>query len=85
MELVLAGVIVALLVAMAGREWFAERERDAARRERAELLQRIQAPEVAVATHVEEVAAPQGLMHVPVGDFEAWLEDQKEQGVTFDA
>lgn len=85
MEFVLVAVIAALLIRdeFVGRRH--ERELAAARSERASLLQRIQAPEVAVAEHASDIASPEGLMHVPIGDYEAWLEDQKEQGVTFDA
>lgn len=82
MEFLLAGVIAALLV----DKWFERRsrdvERDAARRERADLLQRIQAPEAAVMQHIE---VPPGPLHVPLEDFEAYQEDLKEMGVAFNA
>lgn len=48
----LAVVCVALVALLAFREWGAARERREAAKERAELCQRIQAPEMAVAEHV---------------------------------
>lgn len=45
--------------------------------ERHVLLQRIQAPEVAVAQQAS-LDAPEGLLHVPLDDFEAWEKDMKE-------
>lgn len=53
-----------------------ERERVRVAGERGELLQRIQAPEVAVAQAIPD--GPAGLLHVPLDDFEAFEQDLKE-------
>ena len=47
-------VCLALVALLAYREWGAARERREVAAERAELYQRIQAPEVAVDEHVKE-------------------------------
>lgn len=53
---------------------------DAAARERADLCQRIQAPDVAVAQHVDAtVDGPEGLRYVPVDDDELWHQNLQEQ------
>lgn len=49
--LYLTVVCVALVALLAYREWSAARDRREAAKERAELCQRIQAPELAVAAH----------------------------------
>jgi hypothetical protein len=56
------------------------RAQDRAHAERQQLLQRIQAPDVAVAQHVDEtVAGPEGLRYVPIDDDELWHQNFQEQ------
>lgn len=51
-------------------------ERERAAEERQGLLQRIQAPEVAVAQHAAQ-ERPEGLLHVPLDDDAAYWEDRR--------
>lgn len=55
----LSAVCLALVALLAYREWGAARERREAAAERAELMQRIQAPDVAIAEHVRESRGPE--------------------------
>lgn len=50
----LAAVCIALVCLLALREWMGVRERREAAKERADLCQRIQAPDLAVYEHVRE-------------------------------
>lgn len=75
--IILATVALAclVLVELQNRR-FAEERREWCS-ERASLLQRIQAPEVAVAQHAD--TAPDGLLYVPVDDDEAWKLNLEEE------
>ncbi len=77
----LAAVCLALVALLAYREWGAARERREAAAERTELIQRIQAPDVAITEHVRESREPRGRRVRPIAadDDQAYVE-RNERG-----
>lgn len=57
---------------------FLAEERERATRERAELLQRIQAPEIAVQTYATQAPAPPPVMPLALDDDDAWHASREE-------
>lgn len=75
----LALVCLALIALLAFREWGAARERREAAAERAELMQRIQAPDVAIAEHVRESRGPDRPRRRPIAaDDDARFAEREE-------
>lgn len=68
-------IVLALLWERRQERASAAVERERAAKEREGLLQRIQAPEVAVAQHASQ-ERPAGLLHVPLDDDAAYWEDR---------
>ena len=72
----LAVIVLALLWERRQERASAAEERKRAAEEREGLLQRIQAPEVAVAQHAAQ-GRPEGLLHVPLDDDAAYWDDRR--------
>ena len=73
-------VCLALVALLAYREWGAARERREAAAERAELYQRIQAPDLAVDEHVRESRGPDRRRPRPIAaDDDARFAEREEE------
>jgi type II secretory pathway component PulJ len=72
---------LALVALLAYREWGAARERREATAERAELIQRIQAPDLAIDQHVRESRGPDRRRARPIAaDDDAAFLERSERG-----